>query len=113
MSLNIHGKPLTVIGFQQLTSFNTAAVKLSVPAGCTHIYWEAHFSTAPVLDATEPDTIVTWRDDGTDPTATVGMALVQLGNAGFYPGDPEEASRKLRVIGRLAESVLNVTYYKA
>lgn len=113
MSLNIHGKPLTSLGFQQLTTFNAAAVKLDVPKGCTHIYWEAHFSVG-VIDATEPDVIVMWRDDGTDPTATVGMGLVVAGgNAGFYPGDPEKAAANLRVIGRLSQSVLNVTYYKA
>lgn len=101
MSTNVHQKPLTPIGFQQLASFNGAAVKLTVPAGCTHIFWSAAVGN------------VVYRDDANAPTATVGQ-FIFFGVAGdFYPGDPEQASANLRLIGVAAGSVLNVTYYKA
>lgn len=101
MSLNTQQQPMTPLGYEQFSSFDSAAVKLSIPTGCTHILWRAETAS------------VRWRDDGTDPTTTVGM-LITVGNEPhYYPGDPEQARAKLRVIGTGATAILHVAYYKA
>lgn len=76
-------------GFQQLSP--TAATKLTVPAGA---------KLAVIVSAAS----FTWRDDGTAPTATVGMvwpANVPL----YYAGD----LGAIQVIN--ASGTVNVSYY--
>lgn len=85
-------KPL---GFQQITSLSSAAA-LTVPAGAQRA----------VMVATGQS--VRWRDDGTDPTATVGVVLPT--NTVFeYVGD----LAAIKVIEATASAVLNVAYYAA
>jgi hypothetical protein len=100
MSQNVHPKPLTPLGYQQLTSFDGAAVGLDVPKDCTHIFWRAQ--TAGFR----------WRDDGTDPTTTVGQLVSELDPGDFYPGNPQELG-PLRIIATGGTAVLNACFYKA
>jgi len=81
------------LGYQQI-AMSGAAVALTAPSGTQY---------AVII----PSTAATWRDDGTNPTSTVGMpiqanaALVYYGNAGLTA---------LRVFG--ATGTLNVAYYQ-
>lgn len=50
---------------------------------------------------------VRWRDDGTNPTDTVGMRL-HAGETMFYVGD----LRKIRFIEEAASAQLNVSVYE-
>ena len=85
--------PLQPKGHQQLTSL-AAAASLTVPTG----------SRYAILKCTAQG--VRWRDDGVDPTATVGM-LMDVGDEFVYSGK----LGKLRVIEAAASAVLNVAYY--
>lgn len=85
------GKPL---GFQQITGLNTVKA-LTVPAGAS---WA-------LIDAESQ--VVRWRDDGTDPTATVGKRLASGGEM-LYDGD----LAAIRFIEETASAKLNVTFYR-
>jgi hypothetical protein len=50
---------------------------------------------------------IRWRDDGTDPTASVGMPIA-VGTVFVYDGD----LRRLRFIQQAATATINVAYYK-
>lgn len=79
-------------GFEQVTSMATAT-SLTAPA----------VATSATIQAETQD--IRWRDDGTDPTATVGM-LLAAGESMHYQGDLEA----LRLIETAASASLNVTY---
>jgi len=87
-------------GFQQITNVTTAFA-LTVPTG----------ATMALLQAEGCD--YRWRDDGTDPTTSVGMVLPEhdagtLAVAPFlYVGDLS----KLKLIETTTDGVLNVSYY--
>jgi hypothetical protein len=49
---------------------------------------------------------VRWRDDGTDPTASVGMPLA-TGVSLSYDGD----LKAVRFIQQSASAIINVSYY--
>ena len=80
-------------GYQQITDLS-ASVGLTVPDGATRA----------VIQAEGDD--VRWRDDGTDPTATVGMILAQNTSLD-YSGDLNE----IEFIEAAGGGILNVTYY--
>jgi len=85
----------TPLGYQQLP-VSTPAVGLTVPTGATFCYITV--VTADVM----------YRDDGTDPTATVGMPIA-LGTQNFlYAGN----LAAIRFISTTGTAVLNVLYYK-
>jgi hypothetical protein len=83
------------LGYQQITSLSSAT-GLTLPAG-----------TGKALIQCQTQA-VRWRDDGTSPSATVGMRLV--------PGDVlEYDAGQLAVIKFIEEvsgAVLNCSYYK-
>lgn len=83
-------KPL---GYQQITNVATS-VGLTVPAGAQRALIQ------PTGQA------VRWRDDGTDPTATVGMRIALNGEL-FYDGDLSV----IEFIQEAAGAVLNIAYY--
>lgn len=89
----VKDQALKPLGYQQLTSLS-AATALTVPAG-------ARF--ALLKTETQP---VRWRDDGTNPTAAIGM-LLDVGDEFWYTG----ALKKLKVIETTASATLNVAYY--
>lgn len=82
-------------GFQQLTDI-TAAAGLTVPSG----------ATVALLQA-EGDN-VRWRDDGINPTTSVGILLIADVNQPYmYQGDLSA----LKFIETGTDAVLNVVYY--
>lgn len=83
-------KPL---GYEQITSL-VAAVGLTVPAGAQR---------ARIVPTTQA---VRWRDDGTDPSGTVGQPLavnVEL----IYDGN----LATIKFIQQAASAALNIAYY--
>lgn len=81
------------LGYEQITSLSAAAA-LTVPAGAAVAVIEAETQA------------VRWRDDGTDPTATVGMPL-PTGRVFVYAG----ALSAIKFIEQAASAKLNVNYY--
>lgn len=84
---------LSALGYQQITSLSTSTA-LTVPGG----------AGLAVIQAEGAD--VRWRDDGTAPTATVGM-LLPAGAELRYTG----ALAALRLIQVSAGATVNVSYY--
>ena len=80
-------------GYEQITGM-TSATALTVPTG-------AHFA---IIQAEAQN--VRWRDDGTDPTASVGMLLVADQDI-FYSGN----LNNIRFFEASSGAILNVTYY--
>jgi len=81
------------LGYQQITSLS-ASTGLTVPAGATR---------AIIIAESQG---VRWRDDGTAPTASVGMPLPVLVTLS-YDGDLS----RIRFIQQAASATLNVSYY--
>lgn len=87
-------KPL---GYQQITTLS-AAVGLAVPAGAQRALIQAQTQS------------VRWRDDGTNPSATVGMLLgVTTGPSDYFEYDGNLSA--IKFIEAAASAALNVTYY--
>ncbi len=80
-------------GFEQVTSLSSAKA-LTPPSG----------AQAALIQST--DQAVRWRDDGTNPTSSVGMQL-GAGKDFFYVGDLSA----IRFIEEAASAKLNVSYY--
>jgi hypothetical protein len=84
---------LRPLGYQQITSLSSA-VGLTVPRGAT-------------LALIRPETqSIRWRDDGANPTASVGMVLVAdetLPYIGYL--------ENLKFIEVTASAILNISYY--
>lgn len=85
---------LSPLGYEQVTSLSAAAA-LTVPSGARVAMVQAETQN------------VRWRDDGDDPTGTVGMLLVADDRATLMVG----SLNALRFIETAASAVLNVTYY--
>ena len=81
------------LGYQQITSLS-AATGLTVPQGAT---------LALIVPETQN---VRWRDDGTNPTASVGMPIF-VGASLSYDGDFD----KIKFIEETASAKLNISYY--
>jgi hypothetical protein len=98
---------LEQMGFEQLTSL-AASIGLTTPKG-------PMFGTAPELSKSvarlaiiqAEGANVRWRDDGTAPTAGIGMRLLQDRDM-FYQGDLSA----IRFIQEAGGAKLNVAYYK-
>lgn len=85
---------LKPLGYEQITSL-AASQSLTVPTGAR---------LAVLICETQA---VRWRDDGTDPTASVGMPLA-VGVQFTYSGNLAE----IEIIEQTASAKLNVSYYK-
>lgn len=81
------------LGFQQITDLSSA-VGLTVPSGAT---------LALIVPETQN---IRWRDDGTNPTASVGMPVF-VGASLSYDGD----LNRIRFIQEAASAKLNISYY--
>lgn len=94
MSAYVLDGRLVPAGYQQLTILGSASA-LTVPAGTklTMIQAEAQ--------------AVRYRDDGTDPTASVGM-VIAAGQTVAYNGNPSA----VKIIESTAGAKVNVLYYK-
>lgn len=89
------------IGYQQITSLSASSA-LTVPTMDKN-----GSKQQPTIAIIIPETqAVRWRDDGTDPTSTVGMPLA-AGVALQYDGDLS----KIRFIESTAGAKLNISYY--
>lgn len=84
----------SALGYQQLTSLATAA-GLTPPVGAT------------VAVITAEAQAVRWRDDGTNPTGSVGMPLA-AGASFTYSGN----LAAIKFIEQATSAKLNVSYYK-
>lgn len=100
MAINL--KAITVaIGYQQITSLSSAQ-GLTVPQ-----LDKTGLNQRPTFALITPETQgVRWRDDGTDPTSTVGMPLA-AGVTLQYDGD----LNKIRFIEQTGSAKLNISYY--
>lgn len=86
----------TPLGYQQIGSATLAAATLlTVPAGATYAVIQAETEGSR------------WRDDGSAPTATVGMTLA-AGEELAYSG----SLAALQFIRQAAGAILNINYYK-
>lgn len=84
---------LTAKGYQQITSLSAAAA-LTVPSGAIVALIQAETQS------------IRWRDDGTDPTTTVGMVL-SAGESMFFTG----SLAAFKAIEITASAKLNISYY--
>ena len=91
--INIQDASLTPEGYEQITAL-TPVAGLTVPG-------DARMALIQVLTES-----VRWRDDGTDPTTTVGM-LVTAGNEFWYTGDLST----IKFLEVTANAEVNVAYY--
>lgn len=82
------------LGYQQINSLS-AATGLTVPATATYAIIQCETQN------------VRWRDDGTDPTASVGMMLNVNPDVLIYDGN----LRGIKFIEVAASAKLNVSYY--
>jgi predicted hotdog family 3-hydroxylacyl-ACP dehydratase len=82
------------LGYQQITSLSSSTA-LTVPTGAT---------MALIVPENQS---VRWRDDGTAPTAGVGM-LLPVNSTLNYDGNLQN----LRFIEILASAKLNISYYR-
>ena len=100
MSINL--KAITTrLGYQQITSLSSAT-GLTVPSKDLN-----GLACKPSIAMITPETQgVRWRDDDTDPTASVGMPLA-AGTTLQYDGD----LTKIKFIEQLAGAKLNISYY--
>jgi hypothetical protein len=85
---------LTALGYQQITSLASAAA-LTVPAG----------ATVALINVESQS--VRWRDDGVNPTTSVGMPM-PAGEEKFFTG----SLTGFRIIEVAASAKLNVSYYR-
>ena len=90
-----------VAGTQAISATSSTAVGLTVPSPSTN---QTKANYAFCVAETNS---VRWRDDGTDPTATVGMLLQP--NVGFvYDGNLSA----LKFISTGAQAIVTVAYYR-
>lgn len=89
------------LGYQQITSLSSAQ-SLTVPA----VDKLGNKQQATIALITPETQAVRWRDDGTAPTATVGMPLA-AGVTLQYDGD----LTKIQFIEQSASAKLNISYY--
>ncbi len=83
-------------GYQQITDLSSAEALPSLPA------------TGVVLVLVQAESQdIRWRDDGTDPTASVGM-VIEAGQMLAYTGNPAA----LKLIETTASAKANISYYK-
>jgi len=101
MAINL--KAITsCLGYQQITSLSSAQ-SLTVP----QFDPVTGLNVKPTIALITPETQgVRWRDDGTAPTASVGMPLA-AGVTLQYDGDLS----KIRFIEQSASAKLNISYY--
>ncbi len=89
------------MGYQQITSLNAAA-GLTVPA--VDLSGNKQQPTFALIVAETQG--VRWRDDGVNPTASVGMPLA-VGVPLQYDGDLNQ----IKFIEQAASAKLNISYY--
>lgn len=90
------------LGYQQVAAGGTvAAFNLTIPAAASN---KGVAATYVILQAEAQ--ALRWRDDGVDPTTTVGMTIPAGGEL-RYDGD----LRAIRLINGAAGAIANISYY--
>lgn len=89
------GPGLIPNGYSQITSLSSAAGIGTIPAGTRLIALQAESQN------------LRWRDDGTNPTTTVGMILA-AGDVLWYDGTKQSSIKFIEVT---ATAKLNVSFY--
>lgn len=92
--------PMVPVGYCQLTATGTAAL-VSTCSGGIPIGASVAYLTVETAN-------LRWRDDGTAPTASVGMLIVAAAAPFLYQGD----LTKLQIIAVSGSPVLDVAFYK-
>lgn len=82
------------LGFQQITGAS-AATALTVPAGACMAVIQVDTQNAR------------WRDDGTSPTASIGMLIRTTDQPYIFAGN----LGRFKIIEATSGSVINVSYY--
>lgn len=85
---------LNPLGYQQIANLS-AATALTIPTGATLAFIQAEGQN------------IRWRDDGTNPTATVGMLIYADSEPLYYTG----TLASLRLIQATATATANISYY--
>jgi hypothetical protein len=84
-------------GFEQLNTDTVVSPTPAVAAGAKGCYMSAEGQ------------VVRWRDDGTNPTAALGLRMAITGvNPFCYHGDPG----RLRFLGEAAGGKVNLSFFK-
>lgn len=87
---------LVPLGFQQIAAADlAAAIGLTVPVGANVALIQV--DTAPVR----------WRDDGTNPTTTVGMQIASAGSLEYWG-----TLSAIKLIAASGSPIANVSYYR-
>lgn len=94
--MQIRDASLQPLGYEQLTSAG-AALTPTVPSGARYILIKVETKA------------FRWRDDGTNPTGTVGTPI-DVGDEFFYTGKP--GAIRLIEDGATSTGKLNLTYYR-
>jgi hypothetical protein len=90
------GGGATPLGYQQISAATLAAsTGLTIPAGATIAL--VQIDTAPVR----------WRDDGTAPTASIGMQIAAAGSLAFGGA----SLFAVRFIAASGSPILNASFY--
>lgn len=92
-------------GIQALSATSSTAVGLTITAVSAASAQNYQPDFAVIVCETQA---VRWRDDGTDPTATVGMPLA-IGTYMQYDGK----LRSLKFIGQAGQAIVNVALYRS
>lgn len=85
----------TPLGYRQVTATSTVFTLPTPPAGTRRAVVQAEAQA------------IRWRDDGTDPTAAIGMTI-SVGGELRYDGATMTA---LRMIAATAGAIANIAYY--
>lgn len=91
-------RPLEPLGFQRIATITTTVVNLTVPNGASYAYIQADGGA------------LRWRDDGTQPTATVGHLLAADDDL-WYVADLNKI-QFIRNTGEAATTNLHISFYK-
>lgn len=92
-----------VISIQDATLIPKAAYQQLSPSGVTALTVPSGASSALIQAVAQN---VRWRDDGTNPSASVGMRI-SAGEEFWYTGDLDA----IKFIEEVASAELNVSYY--
>jgi hypothetical protein len=92
--------PFLALGYCQLTSLSTAVGLASCSGGIP--------TSSDIVQVCAETQAIRYRDDGTNPTATVGMPVAS-GTCFQYSGSSLSA---LKFIEQTASAKLNISFYK-
>jgi hypothetical protein len=96
MSILWQGQFGTPLGYQQYTTLSSAIGLTSIPKGATYALIQVEGEN------------VRWRDDGTAPTASLGMILIAGNEPDAFIGSVFKAAKFIQVS---SSATLNVSYY--